>query len=180
MVANMPLNNNSKINVSYWNANSLLPKIHELYHYLVTNDIDICCVSETAFDENTIIPSHSQYRVLSLNRQADHVRASGGVAILVRRNLNCRALGSPRTRLLESVGLQISTTRGPIDFFSIYLPGGATRQEISEHYRNDLHLLTNRRSSFFIMGDFNSKHQSWNCNRANLAGNILFCNFQSE
>lgn len=61
-----------------------------------------------------------------------------------------------------------------ITFYSIYLPGGISYREVEQYYKNDLKILTRLRSSYFIIGDFNSRHQSWSCFNSNLAGRILF------
>lgn len=132
--------------------------------------------TQTLYDDSIIIPATSRYTWYTLNRQAtgSNQRRAGGVAIIVERNLAHKVIKAPPTKLLEVIELQLATNRGPIEILSAYLPGGATTEEINSHYKSDLRLLTQRSTSVFIFGDLNSKHRSWNCNRANTAGNILF------
>ncbi len=95
--------------------------------------------------------------------------------ILVRRNLKHNQLSKINTNLLECVGVQIqNNSNSSIDIFSIYLPGGATNDAIRKHYINDVRKIVKRRASYFAMGDWNSKHRFWNCNRANLQGTLLY------
>lgn len=174
--------NKQKLNITSYNANSLLDDIYEFYDFLTANNVDVCCVQETCFDETTIIPANSNYRWYILNRYAtnSNQRRAGGVAIVVKRNLTHKVISAPSTKLLEVIGLQLATNRGNIEIFSAYLPGGATRTDIDSYYKSDLRLLTQRTSSVFIFGDLNSKHRSWNCVRANRAGNILFTEQQRQ
>lgn len=163
------------ISVLYWNACSLIDKIHELYNHLSVNQVDICCVSETCFGPNINIPAHSDFQIHRCDRLiTDNTqRRSGGVAIFVRRTLQHSLLSLPRTRILECIGIQVPTRRGSIDFFSVYLPGGSLQDDIKAFYQEDIRVLTNRNNSFFILGDLNSKHRSWNCATTNTAGRIL-------
>lgn len=78
-----------------------------------------------------------------------------------------------KTKLIESIGLEIDTQRGGIQFFSCYLPGGTQRQEIQAHLSHDISSITLRRQTYFALGDFNVKHRQWNNHRANAAGTIL-------
>lgn len=165
--------NSPVLNIIYWNANSILSDIHELYDLMNVLSVQVCCVSETCLSDDDVVPSHRDFYFHRLSRQTHHERASGGVGIIFRRTLKHRLLNSPNTKLLECIGIRLETNRGSIDIYSVYLPGGADNNSIHEHYKNDLQILT-RRPNCFIMGDFNSKHRSWNCTRSNIAGRILF------
>jgi hypothetical protein len=101
-------------------------------------------------------------------------RPRGGVMIVIKKRLNHSLLPSLNTKLIECVGVQLITDiNEKIDFFSIYLPGGATNDDINTHYENDLTKIIRRSNSFFALGDLNSRNRFWNCIRAN-QGKILY------
>lgn len=176
------MQNRESLNLLQWNANSLLNRIHELYHFMNEEHTHIACISETFLVETDNIPSHPDYLIYRLDRQQlTNGHRSGGVAIIIRRNIKHRQLGYLNTKLLEVIGLELSLQDGSkIQIYSAYLPGGATNNLIRQHYKHDIRLLTNRNVSFFAMGDLNSRHRLWNCTRANPAGNILFNEHQQQ
>lgn len=73
-------------------------------------------------------------------------------------------------------GVLIIVRRRKFQVFCCYVPGAATTTQIRSHFNNDLNKICRRNNAFFAVGDFNSKHRSWNCTRANLAGTTLFDN----
>lgn len=157
----------------YWNANSLHEKILELYTFLLDNDVHIACVCETFFSPCDIVHKHPKFYVHRLDRpENDTDRRSGGVAIVIRRNIRHSLLTVPTTNLIEAMGVQINFLNGLcIKVYSIYVPGGASNYDIQQHFENDLKLLhSHSKQRFYICGDFNAKHRLWNCVRANLAG----------
>lgn len=160
----------------YWNADSLRKKIHELYRFLQDNQIDICCISETCFNTDTLVPSHPQFVTHRFDRpqSTEDQRTAGGVAIIIRKSLKHTLVSSLPLKLLQCVGVKLQTNRGNFEVFSVYLPGGANRTQIEEHYENDIRKLTTRSNPYVIAGDLNSQHRSWNCQRSNVAGRILF------
>lgn len=171
----MDLTTNCSLNIANWNANSIRNKLHEFYDFLIDNQINIACLQETMLSPNDIHQSHPDFVLHRNDRivEADQ-RQSGGVAILINRNIRHELLPSLNTKLLETIGIEIYVSNGSkIQIWSVYLPGGSNNNLIHEHYRNDLLKLINRSCSYFINGDFNSKHRLWNCCRANRAGNIL-------
>lgn len=70
------------IHVMYWNANSILNHIYELYDTMNIFGVHVCCVSETCLEDDDIVPSHRDFHFYRLSRQSDHRRASGGVGII--------------------------------------------------------------------------------------------------
>ena len=40
------------VNCITWNANSLKNKVQELKHFLISNNVDIACISETNLDNS--------------------------------------------------------------------------------------------------------------------------------
>lgn len=172
--------NEQKLNVANWNANSIRHKLHEFYDFLVVNEIDTACIQETMLSSSDNIPSHPDYYFYRADRLVNaNNRASGGVAIIIKRSIQHQLLPSLNLKLLEAIGVEISLSSGSkIQIWSIYLPGGSSNTSIQQYYHNDLLALIRRPCSYFINGDLNSKHRLWNCSRANTAGNILYnlCN----
>lgn len=168
--------NKNIIKILNWNANSIVHNIHELYDFNIEHSIDIACIQETMYNVNDLTPAHPQYYVYRNDRIVHpQSRQSGGVAIMIRRDINHNLLPIPDLNLIEAIGLEIVLhNQEKIEIWSVYLPGGSHNDEINLHYKRDLLKLTNKSNSFFINGDFNSHHRFWNCTRSNNAGNILY------
>ena len=164
------------LKISQWNARSIRNHIHELYEFMNENFVDIICLCETFLINSDILPTHPDFICYRLDRliNDENVR-SGGVAIILRRKIKHKLMPFIDTKLLEVIGIEILLeNNSSIQIMSAYLPGGASSINIRQHYMNDIRLLTNRNTSYFLMGDFNSRHRLWNCTRSNSAGNILF------
>lgn len=160
------------LKIIYWNANSLLNKIFELYSYLDDHQIDIACINETFFKAHHHIHSHPDYVTYRLDRDAG---AKGGVAIIMRRELFHCILPHPNLHIIEAISVEITLHGGrKIIVTSAYLPGSMNRQEIQHYFVDDIQKITNHQTNYFICGDLNAKHRHWNCTRANLAGQLLF------
>lgn len=145
-------------NVLYWNANSLQNKIFLLYDFLRDKDIDIACICETFLSPNDILHTDGDFIMHRLDR--DSPNRSGGVAIIIKRNLKHILLPRPHTRLMEALSIDvITTTNSKIRFTSAYLPGGATTAQINDHYKNDIRILTSPSIPYYICADWNSKHR---------------------
>jgi hypothetical protein len=162
----------SHLNIIYWNADGIRRQINEFYDFLDENFIHVACVNETHLKTNLSLHSHPDYIIYRLDRTD---RPKGGVAIFIHRSIKHRQLPHPQTTLFECIGLQILTENGSaINITSAYMPGGSTHASVINQYLADIEKLTSSNISYFICGDFNSKHVFWNCNRANPAGNILY------
>jgi hypothetical protein len=166
----MATHNPLSINVMTWNANSIVPKKLEFFDFLLENEVDIVLLNETFLKPN--IPfSHPNFKSYRLDRTDG---AKGGVAIMVKNDIQHLLLPSFNTKVLECIGISVFSSSGPIDFISAYLPGARHSLDDISNYRNDILRLTSSPNSFFICGDLNSRHSSWGCSRANRAGTALF------
>lgn len=161
-----------KINILHWNANGILSKIHEFYQHLHDNNIHVACLSETFLKPCARLPCDPDFVVHRLDRVN---QSKGGVAIIVKREIKHQLLPNIATEIVENIGVKLHLANGQnITIVSCYLPGGTQNDSINTHFAHDIRKLTTLRGSYFICGDFNSKHRHWNCDRANKAGTILY------
>ncbi len=163
----------SELKILYWNANSIQPndRLCELYDYLKNNEIDIALLCETFLKPNINVNAHPDYVWYRMDRVKSK---KGGVAIVVNRKLTHEPLPVTDFQLLEVIGIKIFTANSYISFFSVYLPGSTSYQDLGDFYTNDLRKICNTHGSFFICGNLNSRHRLWNCISSNRAGRILY------
>ena len=158
----------------YWNANSVNNKIVELYEFLNQQHIQLSCISETFLNPNQHLLSHPDYNIYRFDRTQN---SRGGVAIIVNKSLNHQLLPNVNLKIIECISVEVKLmNHSKTIFHSVYLPGSASSTMIRQHFINDLRKLIrfSGNTSYFICGDFNTKHRHWNCNRANLAGTLLY------
>lgn len=158
------------INVMFWNCRSIRNKIFELIHFLNSNNVDICLLSETWLsDENTFY--HPQYSCVRRDRVG---RNGGGVAILVKKTIQFNIIPCIATEVVENVGIEISFRENSnLRIYSVYFPGGQNNSVFRNKFKSDIRKMLNMPYKYLICGDLNSRHRSWNCLRANPWGNIL-------
>lgn len=159
------------INVMFWNCRSIRNKIFELIHFLNSNNVDICLLSETWLsDENTFY--HPQYSCVRRDRVG---RNGGGVAILVKKTIQFNIIPCIATEVVENVGIEISFRENSnLRIYSVYFPGGQNNSVFRNKFKSDIRKMLNMPYKYMICGDLNSRHRSWNCLRANPWGNILY------
>lgn len=151
-----------------WNAQSIRKKRFEFFKFLDKNSLDIILVSETYLThcDTFTNPNYFTYRL-----DRDDGRRGGGVAILVRKDIEHKLLPCVGTKVIESLSIQIRISNRSFTIHSVYFPG-SNDPFILRQFKTDLDLLTSR-SNFIIGGDLNSRHVSWKCQRNNAAGRIL-------
>lgn len=168
------------LNLMYWNANSVRNKIAEFYDFISTNNIHVVCLSETHLKPDDNILSHPDSIMYRLDRVD---RDCGGVAIVIRRGLKHRLLPDMGMKLLETIGIELTfENNSKVKIFSTYLPGSSRANVIRQHFLSDLRRVTNERrsTSYFMCGDFNAKHQNFNCHNSNAAGRLLYDEFTNS
>lgn len=141
------------ITICNWNACSLQSKMLEFIDFLDEHKIDICVITETHLKPEVKI-YFPDFRLVRLDRTEAR---GGGVAIALRNNINCRLLPSFKTKTIEAIGVEVSTSVGPITIIAAYCPKQAPQLD----FRNDLSKLTRRQGRFIIAGDLNAKHEAW-------------------
>jgi exonuclease III len=148
-----------------WNANGLTDKKHLFTDFLVRHKVDVACITETHFLPvmKFKICGYSVYRQ---DRVAPH--ASGGVAIVIKKNIKHHELLVPRLQNLEAVSVKIFMQNGfSFSLVSGYLP--PNKRFVDE----DFNTIFYDNNPTILMGDFNSKHTDWGCRTTNPKGNQL-------
>jgi hypothetical protein len=79
-----------------------------------------------------------------------------------------------RMRILECIGISVVTASDRIEFISAYRQRRRNTSDDISKFRDDMFQLRSSRNIFFICRDLNARHSSWNCLRANQAGNAFF------
>ncbi|KAG5862499.1 hypothetical protein JTB14_036198 [Gonioctena quinquepunctata] len=136
-----------------WNANGLREKIIELEDLILELNLDIIFVQETHLKNVPIgIPNYKMYRKDRLAHRG------GGVAIFVKRSLKHEqtAINYDRTSGTEVVGVKITTSRGPINLFSVYNP---PNNELANDFLGMI--IAESVTPTIVAGDFNAKQISW-------------------
>ena len=104
------------------------------------------------------LPSFSGYKGIAQTGTNSY----GGVAILYENSLTCKVVERETNFLL----LEVQTSGEPIHIGAIYVPPKSLPP---------FHLFARcNTKTFFIFGDYNAKHSSWNCLKNNTSGIELY------
>ncbi|XP_055614932.1 uncharacterized protein LOC129761241 [Toxorhynchites rutilus septentrionalis] len=166
----MPNMSREAVSIANCNACSLRSKHIELLDFLNNKEIDVAFITETHLkpEINIFLP---EFRLLRLDRTSAD---KGGVAVAVRRNIDCRLLPNIQLKTIEAIGIEARTSIGPIIIIAAYCPKQVNiRDGSAALLRNDLAKLTRRRAKYIIAGDLNARHAIWGNRRQNRNGIIL-------
>lgn len=165
------MSNRKSLQIALWNAQSILPKITEFKKFLISQNIDICLISETwlKVDDDCSVQNYSLYRNDRPNPNRKR-NTGGGVAIFIRNDIPHNQLPALGLGIVESIGIEVCG----IQIYSLYFAGSKLNQQKLRLYNQDIIKITSIRSKFLAGGDLNSKHRLWNCTKGNSAGKILF------
>lgn len=157
-----PITEFCKLNICFWNANGLRSKRAETADFLAMHRIHVLLVQETHLrpEIKLKLPGMRCYR-------QDRDDGYGGTAVYVSDSILHHRLYIPHTRALEATGVQISTARGPLNVFSVYI---APRRPITP---GELDYLFLTPTPTIAAGDYNAKHQNWNSTCTNNRGQQL-------
>ncbi|KAE9522699.1 hypothetical protein AGLY_016921, partial [Aphis glycines] len=148
------------LNVLNWNANGIKSKKSSLIEFLTRHKIDIACITETH------LKNHETFKLNGYNiyrKDRDHIHSSGGVAILIKKNIKHYQSITPNMIGLEAISITISTNKHQIKIISAYNPPNKKiqKEDISKVFDNHPTIL---------LGDLNSKNQIWGCLKTNPNG----------
>lgn len=149
----------------HWNAQGITNRsdIAQLEHFLHENQIDVLFINET------FLNTHHKFKLSHFKvYRNDRSSHGGGVLIAVNSSIPHQVKPPQRTKNIENLSIIIFINSRSIRFTSAYSP------KHTPHFLGDMNILTGLSEEFFIFGDFNARHSSWNCLRNNTAGNQLF------
>lgn len=159
----------SELNIMQWNAQGLARKIIELNELLRNDNIDVICISETHFTDNSSPKFNDNYHLLRQDRPS-HL---GGLLTMIKKDIDFTELNLGLTSVLEYQATLIHASKRVL-LINAYLPGGADRQDIKANFLIDLkNILLKYDIPIILTGDLNAKHRLWNNTKANEAGKIL-------
>lgn len=157
--------------LALYNADSLLSQREEVADLLKRHQIDILAVQETGLK-----PKYKRFNIAGYNllrndrlpdpnRSYDPLGRKGGTAIYYKRSLHISPINTPTLENCEATIIRIALTgHDPIIIASIYLSSGQRMID------KDIETLLGLGHTVIIGGDFNSKHQQWNCIETNSNG----------
>lgn len=156
--------------IMFWNARGVRGKFNELIDLMLRDEVDIACINESFLDDNVVLPSACGYNIVRLDK-SNH---SGGLLFIIKNTINFSVIDYDQTQLFEVGAVKINSST-PFIIYLVYCPGGSADQVlITNHFKNELKDMSRNSLPFFILGDFNAKHRSWNCVRNNKSGRLLF------
>ena len=141
------------LRVLSWNCHSLYSKLSHFKIYLYSNRPHIVCLSETWLKDSRL-PSFINYSPFFKCRSD---RAGGGLAILVRNDVNItpKHIEEYPNGKLEVQAITIHCEGSPMDIMNIYNPNQPISESEFSFYFNQLN------SNRLIVGDFNAHHPLW-------------------
>lgn len=155
----------NSLKVMHWNCQGITTysKSVELHNFIKENSIDVLLLNETFLKSNHSFKM-SGYKVY----RKDRISHGGGVAIVIKSTLKHNVDSSFPTKLIENVCVSVEFLNTKVKFISAYCP------RYTPDFIHDLDLMTSTNGDFFILGDLNAHHLSWNCAKSDTAGNLLF------
>ena len=149
----------------HWNAQGMSNQtiVSQLDHLLNKEKIDIALINETFLKEHHKVLINN-YKIYRNDREN---RACGGVAIIIHSSITHTLLPLYKTENIEIASIEITINNRKTVITTAYSP------QYSSSFTRDIKCITPRNKEFLVFGDFNAKHSTWNCTRANTAGNIL-------
>lgn len=149
-----------KLRLGTWNANGLNNKKQLLTHFLHEHDLDVLVINETKLTDNKTFKLNN-YNILRRDRPGN--RAAGGVIMCIKTDVLYRQMTNVHQNI-ENIAVKLKD--GPTII-------GAYNRPNYNYTTHDLDALFNLDRKVILLGDFNAKHDTWNCNRPNINGNTL-------
>lgn len=152
------------LTVLNFNANGLKKQRSLFIAFLARHKVDIACISETHLipAEPLRIPGYKIYRY---DRTAE--QASGGAAIIIRKNIEHNPLDLAELHSLEAVAVSVDLNGEPHTLIAAY------KRPIAKWDERDVIQIFNNTNKTIVIGDLNSKSIYWNCRASNPSGRTL-------
>lgn len=158
------------LNLLNWNSNGIKNQRSLLINFLSRHNVAVACITETHLsnEEPFKIPGYYVYR----KDRAARV-ASGGVAILIKKQLSHHLLEDINLTSLETVGIRMKfNDASSVKIISTY------KQPNKKLLELDLSTVFRNNEATLMIGDFNCKNTIWGC-RVNNPDGIKLNNFAS-
>lgn len=162
----MPFDNSIYLNVLQWNARGIanFTTAEQLNLLISKNNVDIILLCET------FLKPHHKFKLNGYKiYRNDRDTHGGGVAIAIKYGLKHSLLPLCPTVSVENISICINLNNKNVTFTSAYC------SKFSNNFISDIRLLTSFfDNDYFVFGDLNAKHFSWNNIRNNTSGERLF------
>lgn len=149
----------------HWNAQGITTPtaIIELEQVLKQKQIDLVLINET------FLKPHHRFKLANFKvYRNDRTSHGGGVLIAIKNSIPHELIPNYRTSKMENISIIVKINNRPVRFTSVYSP------KYTNDFVNDLNIITRSFNDYFIFGDLNARHTSWNCTTNNTAGNSLY------
>lgn len=113
--------NVNNLKIVSWNARGIRNKKDELFHFLDKHNFDVCLLSETWLKSKCSLKNRNYY----CYRNDRRTGRGGGVAILIKKNIQHQLLPPQNTSLIENIGVKIASGHDFLYVYSCYFPGGS-------------------------------------------------------
>lgn len=153
------------LRIAQFNIQSANNKKPLLTKFLYDNNIDICLLNETWFNE------HSRFNIRGYNlHNKNSINSHNGVAVLIKPYIKYTVLNTPFYEDIQTIAISLSTESGNISVLCVYCP------PTSGHIRmNKLRkILQDLPKPIFISGDFNAHHIAFGCLTTKGRGQCLY------
>ena len=93
----------NNIKIITWNARGIQSKKEQFFDFLISNNIQICLLTETWLQSQHSI-KHKEFYIYRNDRNNSK---GGGVAIIIRKNLKHKLIPIVNTNLIENIGIKL-------------------------------------------------------------------------
>lgn len=140
------------------NCNGLRFKIHEVIHFMTSNNISIAAIQETKLNQNVVNLSVPGYDIVRQDRSHNN---GGGLAFIVQEDVQyycCNLPNPPSTDVtIEQQGITVIMGTDRMCLVNLYIPPSSS---CPPGYKANInHLLQLKQC--LILGDVNAHHQAW-------------------
>lgn len=155
------------IKIAHWNANGLQHKWAELQNFIIDNEIDIMLVNESKLPKNKNIFLNG-FKLYRQDRQGTN--PGGGLVILIKNNIEHREINIDLDfHTVEALGILLEDN---LAIYSVYArPTKDNKTNTIDP--TELDKILKSSSRVIAIGDYNAKHNTWNCKRSNKNGQII-------
>ena len=155
-----------RVLLMHWNARSLKKKTEELKREITDKNVKIICIQESSLPKDTSFhPKFKNFSMFNLSREDNF---GGGLVTLIHDSLHVEDCAMMTNNNIEYMKMKIRVTKDCVfTLINVYIPSQGIQEK-------DLDVLVPDSQNFVLMGDFNSKHRSWNNGPENRNGPVLF------